>query len=131
MEREVHEILGPYGLDQSVSRRIAGCLLKSEADFVKNPPSARSPSWFKQTLRKIARTPSALKDYESLPDHGGNLMVGCEDVGMTAFLLKFGEGMEDVPTSRLWISAVTIGGGYLTGGIIPLVWFLRLSNSLR
>lgn len=50
MEREVHEILGPFGLDQSVSRRIAGCLLTAESDFVKTPPSARNSSWLSQRL---------------------------------------------------------------------------------
>ncbi|KAF5345764.1 hypothetical protein D9758_011915 [Tetrapyrgos nigripes] len=42
-----------------------------------------------------------------------------KDVGLTAFLLKFGQGLE-VPTSRLYISAFTIGLGYLIGGLVPL-----------
>jgi len=44
-----------------------------------------------------------------------------KDVGLTAFLLKFGEGLEEVPTKRLFTSAFTIGMGYLLGGLIPLL----------
>ncbi|KZS88564.1 DUF125-domain-containing protein [Sistotremastrum niveocremeum HHB9708] len=43
------------------------------------------------------------------------------DVGLTKFLLKFGEGIEEVPTRRMFTSAFTIGMGYLLGGIIPLL----------
>ncbi|KAF5330074.1 hypothetical protein D9758_015987 [Tetrapyrgos nigripes] len=38
----------------------------------------------------------------------------------TAFLLKFGQGLEEVPTSRLYVSVFTIGLGYLIGGLVPL-----------
>ncbi|KAF5330068.1 hypothetical protein D9758_015981 [Tetrapyrgos nigripes] len=38
----------------------------------------------------------------------------------TAFLLKFGQGLEEVPISRLYISVFTIGLGYLIGGLVPL-----------
>lgn len=44
-----------------------------------------------------------------------------KEVGLTAFLLKFGEGLEEVPTKRLFTSAFTIGIGYLLGGLIPLL----------
>lgn len=129
MERECHDILGPLGLDKSISRRVAGALLQVEADYIKVPSqrqSKREPSWFRDMLHRIARTPSALRsrDAESLRNGNGslqgddvNLKVGDQDVGMTAFLLKLGEGMEDVPTSRLYISAFTIGMGYLLGGL--------------
>ncbi len=36
--------------------------------------------------------------------------------GTTAFLMKFGEGMEEVPQRRLMISAFTIGISYFLGG---------------
>ncbi|THU86911.1 hypothetical protein K435DRAFT_822042 [Dendrothele bispora CBS 962.96] len=48
------------------------------------------------------------------------LLRWSKDVGLAAFLLKFGQGMEEVPTRRLYISAFTIGMGYLIGGLIPL-----------
>ena len=44
-----------------------------------------------------------------------------EDKGLTAFLLKFGEGLEETTDSRLWISALTIGASYFFAGLIPLV----------
>ncbi len=44
-----------------------------------------------------------------------------KEVGLTAFLLKFGEGLEEIPTRRLFTSAFTIGLGYLIGGLIPLL----------
>ncbi|KAI9447116.1 VIT family-domain-containing protein [Lactarius psammicola] len=44
-----------------------------------------------------------------------------QSVGITEFLLKFGEGLEEVPTRRLYMSAFTIGMGYLLGGAIPLL----------
>ncbi|KAF9078325.1 VIT family-domain-containing protein [Rhodocollybia butyracea] len=51
------------------------------------------------------------------------------DVGLTAFLLKFGEGMEEVPTKRLYISAFTIGMGYLLGGLIPLLPYFFIDQA--
>ncbi|KAI6021397.1 VIT family-domain-containing protein [Pisolithus microcarpus] len=51
------------------------------------------------------------------------------DVGLTAFLLKFGEGLKEVPTRRLYLSAITIGLGYLVGGIIPLIPYFFISRA--
>ncbi|KAF8752372.1 VIT family [Rhizoctonia solani] len=51
-----------------------------------------------------------------------------EDVGLTAFLLKFGEGMGS-PTARLYISAFTIGAGYLVGGLVPLVPYFFVDSA--
>ncbi|THU89392.1 hypothetical protein K435DRAFT_821422 [Dendrothele bispora CBS 962.96] len=47
---------------------------------------------------------------KSLRESGGEEEV-YKDVGLTAFLLKFGQGMEEVPTRRLYISAFTISMG--------------------
>ena len=44
-------------------------------------------------------------------------------------LLKFGEGMEEVPVSRLWVSALTIGLSYFFGGLIPLIPYMLTSNA--
>ncbi|SPO26069.1 uncharacterized protein UTRI_02343 [Ustilago trichophora] len=43
------------------------------------------------------------------------------NAGLTPFILKLGEGLEPVSTSRLYISALTIGLSYFIGGIIPLL----------
>ncbi|KAH9038689.1 DUF125-domain-containing protein [Lactarius deliciosus] len=55
-----------------------------------------------------------------LPDEEHGLRWS-QSVGITEFLLKFGEGLEEVPTRRLYVSAFTIGMGYLLGGTIPLL----------
>lgn len=108
MEREVHDVLGPLGLDQALSRRVAGSLLKAESEL--SPDLKEDVSFFRQLLQKIARKPSALSDANGGASYGtidaaeqGSPKASDCDVGMTAFLLKFGEGAEEVPTSRLFI----------------------------
>ncbi|KAE9403779.1 membrane fraction protein [Gymnopus androsaceus JB14] len=74
---------------------------------------------------------------ESLRKAGGPEATAAEtlrlrwsnDIGLTAFLLKFGEGMEEVPTKRLYISAFTIGMGYLIGGLIPLFPYFFIGHA--
>lgn len=107
LERETAAVLSPLGIEDSLSRRVAGALLAVEATL---PAPSPPPSMFRQCLTKIARRPkfSASRDEESstlLPpkeDDG-------DDKGLTAFLLKFGEGLEEVSDARLFISAFTIG----------------------
>ncbi|KAH7912872.1 VIT family-domain-containing protein [Hygrophoropsis aurantiaca] len=97
MEREVHDVLGPVGVDEKTSQAVTKCLrdVEGSSDTDSNRSSA--------------------SDAESAS------LRWKDQVGLTAFLLKFGEGMEEVPTRRLYISAFTIGMGYLIGGIIPLL----------
>ncbi|KII91673.1 hypothetical protein PLICRDRAFT_517057 [Plicaturopsis crispa FD-325 SS-3] len=94
MEREVLAVLGPVGVDEKAARMVA------------------------QSLRK-AENNSAYDDAPA--DEETGLLRWQKGVGLTAFLMKFGEGMEDVPTRRLYISAFTIGMGYFVGGLIPLM----------
>ncbi|KAJ7485913.1 VIT family-domain-containing protein [Mycena latifolia] len=94
MEREVAEVLAPVGVDDATCRAVARCLRNVEV------PAHNHPN-----------------DLESAPV----TLRWSKEVGLTPFLLKFGEGLEEVPTSRLYISAATIGAGYLVGGIIPLL----------
>lgn len=111
MEREVHDILGPLGIDQSLSRRIAGSLLSEEA---KLPPTLEAqPGFFKLMLNKIARKPTELNNNNAQGPNYGTLEVANQkafegdcDKGMTAFLLQFGEQAEEVPTKRLFICAL-------------------------
>jgi VIT1/CCC1 family predicted Fe2+/Mn2+ transporter len=42
-------------------------------------------------------------------------------LGMTGFLLGFGEGVEEVSTFQMNLSAFTIGFSYFFGGLIPMV----------
>lgn len=41
--------------------------------------------------------------------------------GLVGFFLKFGQGVENIATWRIYASAVTIGLSYLIGGLIPMV----------
>ncbi|KAJ7030830.1 VIT family-domain-containing protein [Mycena alexandri] len=99
MEREVAEVLAPIGVDERTCRAVARCL--REVEVPSAPPSGNTV------------TTHDLESNESLR--------WSKEVGLTPFLLKFGAGLEEVPTSRLYISAFTIGAGYLVGGIIPLI----------
>lgn len=109
MEREVWGVLGKVGVDEKACREVARCLMESEEMGQEESSHAST------TLH--SRDATAVGDAEV----GGAMDKWSKEVGMTAFLLKFGEGMEEVPTARLYISAFTIGMGYLVGGIIPLL----------
>ena len=97
MEREVHAVLGPVGVDEKTSRLVAKCLRDVEMSSGGEGSSHGGES-----------------------DEEGGLKWS-DSVGLSAFLLKFGEGLDEVPTRRLYMSAFTIGMGYLVGGLIPLL----------
>jgi VIT1/CCC1 family predicted Fe2+/Mn2+ transporter len=96
IEREVDDILGPLGVPEELSRKVAEALRKEEIEF---SPLARHP------------------DEE---DSSLNLRWS-EEVGLTSFLLRLGKGIEPVSKGRMYSSAATIGLGYLFGGLIPLM----------
>lgn len=100
MEREVHAILGPLGIKETLSRLVAEDLREVEDDAC-----------------LAIEASEATGKYED------------PNIGLTAFLLKFGEGMEEVPVSRLWVSALTIGLSYFIGGLIPLVPYMLTSSA--
>ncbi|KAG1872951.1 VIT family-domain-containing protein [Suillus subalutaceus] len=106
MEREVYTVLGSVGVDESASQAVANCLWKIEDE----------PGF-------DGRTPAPAD--EEKPSQGMK-----SQHGLTPFLLKFGEGMEEIPNRRLYISAFTIGMGYLLGGIIPLLPYFFLSQAI-
>ncbi|TDL27783.1 DUF125-domain-containing protein [Rickenella mellea] len=114
MEREVHAILGPVGVEDKLSRQIAQSLLSLEVDSEGNGAIGNG----------VANGNGHVHDTEGGPD-----LRWKKDVGLTAFLLKFGEGMEEVPTRRLYISAFTIGMGYLLGGLIPLLPYFFIARA--
>ncbi|THH04543.1 hypothetical protein EW145_g5444 [Phellinidium pouzarii] len=104
MEREVHEVLGPIGVDEKLSQQVARSLLASK----RSDPTDKN----------------ADVDVEARAQRWN-------EEAMTEFLLKFGEGLEEVPTRRLYISAVTIGLGYLVGGIIPLLPYFFIPHARK
>ncbi|KAI0372386.1 DUF125-domain-containing protein [Pilatotrama ljubarskyi] len=113
MEREVHAVLGPVGVDEKVSRQVASCL--REVEFSSGPDELGESSGGHRTAPG-----STASDATLTAEEGGELRWS-RDVGLTAFLLKFGEGLQDVSTARMYTSAFTIGMGYLVGGLIPLL----------
>ncbi|KZT65001.1 DUF125-domain-containing protein [Daedalea quercina L-15889] len=106
MEREVHAVLGPVGVDEKTSRAVAHCLMNVEVDS------------HGEGSTTVAGSETASRASTSDSEAG---LRWSGSVGLSAFLLKFGEGLEEVPTRRLYTSAFTIGMGYLVGGLIPLL----------
>lgn len=96
MEREVCAVLGPVGVDEQTCKAVTKSLRDAELD-------------------------SEVSANGSPSDEEAQLLRWKNQVGLTPFLLKFGEGMEEISKRRVYISAVTIGLGYLVGGIIPLI----------
>ncbi|CEQ39167.1 SPOSA6832_00667, partial [Sporobolomyces salmonicolor] len=138
MEREVNAILSPLGVDDSISRRVAGALLQVEASL---PPPSAPPSVIRQILNSVARRPrfsnlpppATSSDPERarlLPRKDDTASDEDEDEkGLTAFLLKFGEGLEETTDARLFISAITIGLSYFLGGLVPLLPYFFIETA--
>ncbi|KAH9858543.1 Ccc1 family, partial [Lenzites betulinus] len=93
MEREVHAMLGPVGVNEKVSQQVASCL--RDVEFSTGPADEGTSS--------------------SSSSRAGGELRWAKEVGLTAFLLQ------DVSTVRMYASASTIGLGYLVGGLIPLM----------
>lgn len=121
MEREISEVLAPVGVDAPTCRAVARCLREVEVDGQGN---------------------GALLNGSGGTDAENVGLKWSQDVGITAFLLKFGQGLgaykvffswffifwltyfvsvEEIPNRRMYVSAFTIGMGYLIGGLIPLL----------
>lgn len=109
MEREVHAVLGPLGVDEKLSRQVA------------------------QNLREVEIESDGEGTNTNVGDQGdeeeGMVMRWSKEVGLTPFLLKFGEGLEDISIRRCYISAITIGSGYLIGGLIPLLPYFFIARA--
>jgi hypothetical protein len=86
MEREVHSILGPIGVKEGLSRLIANDLRTVEEDSYESTSqsSGSSKSWW-----KIWKREGGIR----LEEEGGKPASEAGEMGLTAFLLKFGEGM--------------------------------------
>ena len=106
LDREVHDILGPLGLQENVSRVVSRAL--AQAQRAEEDADDRSFT-------------SSLAHQRSLFGRLGLTNRPVPKTGTAAFLLKLGEGMEEVPSSRLFMSAVTIGVSYAIGGILPII----------
>jgi len=106
MEREVHAVLGPIGVDEKLSRAVAKNLRDVEVEGSQADANGGDG------------------DVEE-----GVVLRWSKDVGLTPFLLKFGEGLEDISLRRCYVSAFTIGMGYLMGGLIPLFPYFFIARA--
>ncbi|KAG8790116.1 hypothetical protein FRC17_009008, partial [Serendipita sp. 399] len=91
LEREVDEILGPIGVPTDLSRQIANTLQREEDSAALGEGGSDSI------------------------ENGGEQLKFQSTVGLTPFLVHFGEGLEPIPRKRMYSSAATIGLGYLAG----------------
>jgi len=107
IQREVAQVLGPVGVDENICSSVAKCLLDLELESEGHGSDSR---------------PSSIED-------GG--LKWSKDVGVTAFLIKFGEGLEEIPDKRMYMSAFTIGLGYLVGGLIPLLPYFFIQQAFK
>lgn len=87
LEREVSEILQPFGIDETLTRRVANALVKVEHSVDDEQVAPKKDGFLRQCMSCIARKP---RD----PESARNLKFS-EDVGLTPFLLKLGEGSRD------------------------------------
>lgn len=106
MEREVREILEPYGVDPKLAEQVAAQLRQVENE---NASAGALP----------APATSSKKPAEVEVD---------DERGLTPFLVRLGEGLEPVAPSRMYISALTIGLSYFLGGAIPLAPYVFVDN---
>jgi hypothetical protein len=83
MEREVHDILGPLGVKESRSRLITENLREVEEDLRRGSSSSVEA---KKTLRQRLKVCGRGAEEEGAQQESN-------DMGLAAFLLKFGEGM--------------------------------------
>lgn len=105
MEREVFEVLEKTGVDSKVSSLVTASLYRAEKERRVHIPA---PRFSLKSLRE---------------------RVG-DDVGLTPFLVHFGEGMQETTRLRMIVSGLTVGLGYLIGGIIPLIPYLIIHDNV-
>jgi len=107
IEREVTQVLGPVGVDEKICSTVAKCLRDLELESEGHGSDSGPPT---------------------IEDGG---LKWSKEVGVTAFLIKFGEGLEEVPDRRMYMSAITIGLGYLLGGLIPLLPYFFIKDAFK
>lgn len=135
VQRQVHEILKGYGIAEGTSAQIAAELTAQEKARREMEQLAvqHTVQGSRRRLFGCIPVPST-----ALPAHKRNVdgdeesqSEDLESAGLTPFLLKLGEGLEPVSTSRLYISALTIGLSYFIGGIIPLLPYMFITEASR
>lgn len=139
VEREVTEVLQQVGLDESLCRTVALRLLKVENELNvaadERALQQKNQSFIDRVLHKVARKPMMTRHEKATAfdaaekglsqTRSGSTAVAANEFGVTAFLLKFAEGQEDVPNLQLLTTAVTIGIAYALGSVeltLSVLW---------
>ena len=91
MEREVHSILGPLGVNEALSRLVAEDLRQVEEDVWGDRAEGTIDGTEGIVSASSGGGKKAQPGWKQNGEEGGQGMT--EDMGMTAFLLKFGEGL--------------------------------------
>lgn len=143
VERQVHDILKGYGIAPDTSAQIAAELTaKEQARRQAEQLAAIQQNRTSSSRRKLFGIVSIPSSTSTVPAHkriaaddqeSQQLLTDqdLENAGLTPFLLKLGEGLEPVSTSRLYVSALTIGLSYFLGGIIPLLPYMFVQEASR
>ncbi|SJX62345.1 related to CCC1-Proposed vacuolar iron transport protein [Sporisorium reilianum f. sp. reilianum] len=150
VQRQVHDILKGYGIAPDTSAQIAAELTAAEqarrqAEQIAELQQNRASSSSRRKLFGCISLPSSSSVSSTLlPAHKrandgdeesqqllADQTEDLEQAGLTPFLLKLGEGLEPVSTSRLYISALTIGLSYFFGGIIPLLPYMFVQEASK
>lgn len=149
VQRQVHDILKVYGIAPGTSAQIAAELTakeqaRREAEqlaALQQQQHRASNSSRRKLFGCISLPSSSAVSSSLLPAHKRTNdgdeesqqaeADDLEQAGLTPFLLKLGEGLEPVSTSRLYISALTIGLSYFIGGIIPLLPYMFVQEASR
>lgn len=127
MEREVCAILEPFGVPTEIGAMVAAKLQSVEV--------YENQQWISQEgeeeEEEIESLPTPVSAAAQLgpapPKKRSDGLVGPER-GLTPFLLRMGEGLEKIESSRVWQSALIIGASYFIGGFIPLLPYILVSN---
>ncbi|PWN50802.1 membrane fraction protein [Violaceomyces palustris] len=101
LSREVESILGSYGLKGQIVEDLTRELKSVEQQRGRSLPLPVSSS---------SSSSSTAHDRDD-----------DDERGLTPFILRVGSGLEPISSSRLYISALTIGISYFLGGAIPLL----------
>ncbi|KAI8457910.1 Ccc1 family, partial [Phakopsora pachyrhizi] len=134
METQVKNVLGPLGVQDNVCKSITMDLLKAEMiskELSMEAENSAFSGWLKTLLRKISRKPKVYNEIKGQASLKTEELDSLESLGITQFLLKFSEGMEDIPTIRLYISAFTIGVSYFLGGLIPMTPYFFVEKAFE
>lgn len=116
MEREVCAILEPFGVPTDIGAMVAAKLQSVEVKEYQQ--YSEGGEVFPAPISYNAPAPPRIRS---------DGLVGPER-GLTPFLLRMGEGLEKIESSRVWQSALIIGSSYFIGGFIPLLPYILIPS---